>query len=418
MFALVDCNSCYASCEQIFRPDLRNKPVVVLSNNDGCIVARSKEAKALGIPDLQAFFKLEALLRKQQVAIFSSNYTLYGDISQRVMNTLKRFSPEVEVYSIDEMFLQLDGIPVDLKQYGSEIKHTLYREIGMPVGVGIAPSKTLAKLANHAAKKIAQTDGVCLLDTPKKWQWLQQRMPVTKVWGIGSRLGKRLAVMRIYTALDLAKANPKYLRQQFGVNVERTIEELNGHPAIPLEQQPPAKKQIYCTRSFGDKPTELAPLQHAISGYAARAAEKLRAQQHVASAIQVFINTSPHEPNYYSNSRVALLPYPTNDSRIIAGLAKQLLSQIYRPHHRYLKAGIGLLELSARQYQQADLFTPGQSIKTDALMTILDSINRRYGQGASYLAAEGSNQRWKMRQRYRSPAYTTRWGELPGIVCR
>ena len=421
MFALVDCNSCYASCEQIFRPDLRGKPVVVLSNNDGCIIARSAEAKALGIPDLQAFFKLEAQLKRQRVAIFSSNFTLYGDISHRVMTTLRQFSPEVEVYSIDEMFLQLQGLPEEvtgtLKDYGQRMKQTLWRDIRMPVGVGIAPTKTLAKLANHAAKKIAQTNGVCVLDSPAKWQWLQRRLPVTKVWGIGNRIGRQMNTLGIVTVYDLAMADAKALRRQFNVNVERTIEELNGHPAIPLEQQPQARKQIYCTRSFGDKPSTLKPLEYAVSAYAARAAEKLRAQQHFVSTIQVFINTSPFEPNPYSRNIVIRLPHPTDDSRLICAAARRGVQQIFSPGRRYLKAGVGLLELSAKQYQQGDLFHPGQALGTDELMQAMDAINQRYGQGAAYLAAEGSKQRWRMRQHYRSPAYTTRWADLPKALC-
>ena len=417
MFALVDCNSFYASCEQIFRPDLRGKPVVVLSNNDGCIVARSKEAKALGIPDLQAFFKLAGLLRQQGVHIFSSNYVLYGDISHRVMLTLQDFSPEIEVYSIDEMFLALENMPVDLKSYGRQIKARLWQEVRMPVGVGIAPTKTLAKLANHAAKKIAQTGGVCLLDTPDKWQWLQQRLPVTQVWGIGSRLGRRLNKQGIHTIYDLARADPKQLRRQFSVEVERTIEELNGQPAIPLAEQPAAKQQIFCTRSFGDKPTTLPPLLQAISAYAARACEKLRQQQHFTTVIQVFINTSPYEDAYYSRSKIVPLPYPTDDSRLIIAAARQAVSAIFQPHRRYLKAGIGLLALTARKQQQVDLFQPGQSGKADQLMAVADQVNQRYGQGALYWAAEGHRERWRMRQQYLSPAYTTRWSDLPTIRC-
>jgi DNA polymerase V len=417
MFALVDCNSCYASCHQIFRPDLRGKPVVVLSNNDGCVVARSKEAKALGVPDLDAFFKIEKQLKAQNITIFSSNYTLYGDISHRVMETLKRFSPEIEVYSIDEMFLSFDGLQMDLKTYGAEIKQTLWKEVRMPVCVGIAPTKTLAKLANHAAKKIDQISGVCLLDEPAKWQWVLKRIPVTRVWGIGSKLGKRLNAMQIYSAYELATAEPKYLRQQFSINVERTIAELNGESAIPLEEQPEPKQQIYCTRSFGEKIVALPPLLEAVSGYASRAAEKLRAQQHYASAIQVFINTSPYEQNYYANSQTVQLPYPTDDSRILVSHARKAVMHIYKPDKRYLKAGIGLLDLTKKENLQTDLFHAGQSIQTEKLMAVLDGINQRYGPGSSYIGAQGSSQRWKMRQNYLSPSYTTRWTDLPDIQC-
>ncbi len=417
MFALVDCNSCYASCHQIFRPDLRGRPIVVLSNNDGCVVARSKEAKALGVPDLDAFFKIEKQLKAQNITIFSSNYTLYGDISHRVMETLKRFSPEIEVYSIDEMFLSFEGFQVDLKAYGAEIKQTLWKEVRMPVCVGIAPTKTLAKLANHAAKKIDQVNGVCLLDEPKKWQWVLRRIPVTKVWGIGSKLGKRLNAMKIYSAYELATADPKQLRQQFSINVERTITELNGVSAIPLEEQPEPKQQIYCTRSFGEKVASLPPLLEAVSGYASRAAEKLRAQQHFASAIQVFINTSPYEQNYYANSKTVQLPYPTDDTRILVNHARKAVMQIYKSDKRYLKAGVGLFGLTSKENLQGDLFHTGQSIQAEKLMYTIDCINKRYGQGSSYIGAQGSSKRWRMRQHYLSPAYTTRWSDLPVIGC-
>jgi DNA polymerase V len=417
MFALVDCNSFYASCEQIFRPDLRGQPLVVLSNNDGCVVARSKEAKARGIPDLHAYFKIEGLLRQHGVHIFSSNYTLYGDISHRVMTTLKEFSPEVEVYSIDEMFLRFGGLPIDLKQYGQTIKCRLWRDIRMPVGVGIAPTKTLAKMASHAAKKIPKTDGVCLLDTAEKWEWLQRRLPVTKIWGVGLRIGRRLNALNVFTAYDLAKSNAKHLRKQFSVDVERTIEELNGNVAIPLEEQPPAKKQIFCTRSFGEKPTALEPLQIAVSAYVARACEKLRKQRHLASALHVFINTSPYEDNYYSRSKTVLLPYPTDDTRLMVNAAKRVVKALYSPHKRYLKAGVGLLDLSAHRPCQGDLFTVGQSLRAGRLMQVIDAVNRRYGQGAAYWGSEGAKKRWHMRQQYLSPAYTTRWADLPIISC-
>ena len=413
MFALVDCNSFYASCEQIFRPDLRNKPVIVLSNNDGCIIARSKEAKALGIPNLHAYFKVCRLIERHQVAVFSSNFRLYGDISHRVMDTLRHFSPDIEIYSIDEMFLGLSGINKELNHYGKKMKQTIWQQIRMPVSVGIAPSKTLSKLANHAAKIIPSCGGVCLLDSPHKWQWLLRRVPVTSVWGIGSRIGRRLADMSIHTAWDLASSNPKTIRRQFNICVERTIEELNGSPCLMLEDIPPDKKQIYCTRSFGEKLTEITPLLQAVGLYTSRAAEKLRKQQHLALTIHVFIHTSPHQPNYYSNSTVVKLPYPTDDSRIISACAKQALRSIYRPGHAYLKAGVGLIELTTRKHHQQDIFQSHQSQRADELMKTLDNINRRYGRGTAFIAGEGIKKRWSMRQKHCSPHYTTHWNQLP-----
>ncbi len=415
MLALVDCNSCYASCEKIFRPDLRDKPVVVLSNNDGFVVARSAEAKALGIGGLEPFFKIEPILRRHRVAIFSSNYPLYGDISHRVMTTLRQFSPEVEVYSIDEMFLDLQGLQEDWLSYGREIRQTLWRDVRMPVGVGIAPTKTLAKLANRAAKDIPKCEGVCALDTLEKWQWMQRRTPVDKVWGIASRLARRLAGFGVHTAYDLATANSKVLRRHISVNIERTIEELNGVPCIPLEEQPPAKKQIYCTRSFGERLTELPLMLQAITLYASRAAEKLRTQQSLAATIHVFIQTSPFDPHPFSRSTVAQLPYPTDDSREIVHLAKRCVEYLFTPGPRYLKAGIGLIELVPRLHLQQDMFHAGQPARAGVLMQTLDKANQRYGRGTLFLGAEGIQKKWTMRQAYTSPAYTTRWGELPVI---
>ncbi len=413
MFALVDCNSFYASCEQIFRPDLRGKPVVVLSNNDGCVVARSKEAKVLGVPDLQPFFKIEGLLRRHGVTIFSSNYPLYGDISNRVMTTLQSFSPQIEVYSIDEMFLDMTAMPGDLNSLGQEIKNRLWQHVKMPVGVGMAPSKTLAKLANHAAKKIPKCAGVCVLDSPEKWQWLLKRVPVTTVWGVGRRLGVRLESMGIHSAWELAQAHSKTVRKMTSVNLERTIEELNGRACLMLEEAPPAKQQIYCTRSFGSKAQSLQPIIEAITLYASRAAEKLRAQQYLARGIHVFIHTSPHEPNYYSASDLAQLPYPTDDSRVIVALAVSVVQRLYRPGHAYLKAGIGLNGLVDRQHYQFDLLHGGQSEKTDRLMAVLDQVNREQGKGKLFLASQGIAKPWYMRQQYTSREYTTRWHELP-----
>lgn len=416
MFALVDCNSCYASCEQIFRPELRGKPVVVLSNNDGFIVARSKEAKLLGLGDLQPFFKVEHILKQHNVAIFSSNYPLYGDISHRVMTTLKTFSPEVEVYSIDEMFLNFEGMSWDLKDYGQQIKDKLWQDIRMPVGVGIGPSKTLSKLASRAAKTIPKCNGVCVLDELHKWQWLQKRLPVIQVWGVGKRLAKRLERFNIHSVYDLAQADAKTLRREVSVNLERTINELNGIACYPLEEQPPAKKQIYCTRSFGKKLTELLPIKQAVAVYASRAAEKLRAQNSLVQSIQVFLNTSPFESGYVSRSIVCQTPFPTNDSREIVTSALQGLASIYQPGHRYLKAGVGLLDVCDRSFNQYDLFHQGQSNRSDKVMQVLDKTNLVHGRNALFIGSEGVVQKWAMRQQYKSPAYTTQWSDIPVVT--
>ncbi len=414
MFALVDCNSFYASCEQIFRPELRGKPVVVLSNNDGFVVARSKEAKALGIPDLEPFFKIEKLLRRHRVAIFSSNYPLYGDISNRVMTLLSAYSPHVEVYSIDETFLQL-GRRDNWQDLALAMKQRLWRDLRMPVGVGVAPTKTLAKLANRTAKDFRKCQGVCVLDEPWKWQWVLKRFPANKIWGVGRRLAAHLAEMHIHTAADLASSNALALRRRLSINVERTIAELNGEACFALEEVPPTKQQIICSRSFGKKATSLTPVQQAVSLYAARAAEKLRAQHGQTQLMRVFIQTSPFQPNYISRSKWVQLPYHTDDSRLLVAAARQAVAALYVPGHAYLKAGVGLADIQPRRHQQLDLWQPGQTRKTDRLMALIDRINAQQGKGSVFLAAQGVSTHWYMRQQFCSPQYTTKWSDLPVV---
>lgn len=416
MISLVDCNSCYASCEQVFRPDLRGKPVIVLSNNDGCIIARSKEAKALGIPDLQPYFKIERQLKKDHVKVFSANFRLYGDISNQVMATLRDFSPHVEQYSIDEMFLDFDGLKLDLNEYGALIKQTVWQHVRMPVGVGIAPTKTLTKLANHAAKHIKQS-GVAVLDTPAKWQWLQKRLPINKVWGIGKRLTRRLNAAGIHTAYQLAQADPHFIRKQTSVNVERTIRELNGEPCIALDEEPAPKKEIFVTRSFGQKTDSLEELLRHISRYAAAAAEKLRSQHSFCSSIYLFAFTSEFKPGFYSNSLVLKLPYPNSDSEVIIRHAKMGMSQIYREGSFFAKCGIGLLDIRDRSFYQYDLFTPGQSQRSDDRMQIIDAVNQRYGRDSMTFGAEGLTGKWTMRQTRLSPSYTSSWQDIPRVCC-
>ncbi|MCB1757271.1 MAG: translesion error-prone DNA polymerase V subunit UmuC [Gammaproteobacteria bacterium] len=413
MYGLVDCNSFYASCEQIFRPELRGKPVVVLSNNDGFVVARSQEAKRLGIPDLEPFFKIEPLLRKHRVAIFSSNYPLYGNISDRVMTTLHEYSPHVELYSIDEMFLQMQGGGQALVREGQQIKERLWRDVRMPVGVGLAPTKTLAKLANKLAKTIPKLQGVCLLDEPHKWEWALRRVPPSAIWGVGKRLSARLDALGIESAWDLATADAKLVRRRSSVCLERTISELNGMPCLALDETPPAKQQIYCSRSFGKKATTVEPILNAISLYAARAAEKLRAQQFFALSMHVFAHTSPFEPGYHAFSDIVQLPYPTDDTRLITQAARQAVKRLFSDGHAYLKAGIGLVDIIDKRFYQQDLFHPGQSAKADATMRLIDRINGRMGKNTVYLAAQGVSRPWYMRQNFTSPGYTTNWNDLP-----
>ena len=416
MLALVDCNSFYASCEQVFRPDLRDKPVVVLSNNDGCIIARSKQAKALGVADLEPYFKQRALLQKNRVQVFSANFRLYGDLSAQVMDNLRGFSPCIEQYSIDEMFLDLAGCS-NLQNLGLTIRQQLWRHVRMPVGVGIAPTKTLAKLANHAAKHI-KPDGVAVLDNESKWQWLQQRLPVQKVWGVGSRLQKRLNDLGIYNVLQLAQADSKWIRRFTSVNLERTIEELNGFACYELEEIPQPRKEIFVTRSFSQKISNLDELQQHISRYAAAAAEKLRKQGSYCQSLYVFVNTSRFEMHYVANGTSVQLPYPTSDTALLIDHARQGMQKIFQKDCRFNKCGVGLLDLRDRNYYQADLFVREQSPRRDGLMQVVDTINHRYGRDSLVFAAEGLRGRWTMRQHKLSPPYTSNWDELPVVKCQ
>lgn len=414
MYALVDANSFFASCEQLFRPDLRGKPVVVLSNNDGCIVARSKEAKTLGIPDLEPYFKQKPLLEKHGVHVFSSNYELYGDISKRIMTTLEMFSPEIEVYSIDEAFLSLAGMQCHLPSYGRHIRTTIMTHVGMPVGVGIARTKTLSKLANYIAKKSPKCNYVCVIDDLSGWKNVFKKIAVGHVWGIGRRLSRRLADLNIYTVYDLMQQNSKLMRKRFSVNLARTIDELNGTECYGLEQSPEPKKQIFSTRSFGRKITCCHELEQSVSQYASRACVKLRQQKHLVKTITVFASAPHFIERPYSRSVVMALPVPTNDTRTIITAARHAIRDvIYKPGVAFARAGVGLLELLPERPEQLDVFTCRQSLKSRQLMAVLDDVNAT--QCPVFFASQGIDPQWKMTRNLKSPSYTTKWRDLPKV---
>lgn len=417
MYALVDGNSFYASCEKIFRPDWRDRPLVVLSNNDGCIVARCALAKALKVPDLLPYFQVKDLLAKHQAIVCSSNYELYGDISRRMMDVLGTKAGNVEVYSIDEAFLQLLSTTRDYNQLGRNIKATVWQSIGMPVCVGIAPTKSLAKLANRAAKKIPRLGGVCTLDTVERREWVLQRIGTKDVWGIGGRISARLAVMGVHTGLDLIRTDPKHLRKHFSVVLERTVRELNGEPCMPLELQPPPKKEILCSRSFSHKITELVELQEAIASYAARACEKLRAQNSLTSTLRVFVEANRFKGVYYGNQRIMMLDHLTNDTRMISNAAREAVAAMYRTGVPFHKCGIGLLDLRAARPEQLNFFAGHQSEKSQILMSALDAVNRRWGRGTLQLASQGIRPQWRMSRNMLSPSYTTKWSDIPKVRC-
>lgn len=417
-FALVDCNSFYASCEKLFRPDLKDRPVVVLSNNDGCIVARSPEAKALGLKMAAPRFKMDKVLKAHNVAVFSSNYALYADISERVMTTLETFAPELEVYSIDEAFLDLDNLAhIDsLIKYGQLIRDTVSKNIGIGVGVGIGPSKTLAKLANYAAKHYKATQGVVDLSDPVRQQKLMAITPVGEVWGVGRKISQRLNDIGINTALELANADKAMIRKRFSVVLEQIIRELNGESCLSLESIAPKKQQIICSRSFGQRVTTKTIMAQAVSGYAVRATEKLRGEQQQAAVLNLFIRTSPFAANkpQYANSRSLKLPFATNDSRLISHYAKQLLNQIWKDGYEYAKAGVMLSDFSPEATGQKDIFYQTNTDKRQKLMQLLDGVNQR-AKGKLKLASEGGSDGWQMSRKHLSPQYTTSWQDLPKV---
>lgn len=419
VFALVDCNNFYASCEKLFRPDLKDTPVVVLSNNDGCVVARSREAKSLGIKMGVPVFQIKAEMQRHGILAFSSNYALYADLSSRVMRTLEEMAPRIEVYSIDEAFLDLTGIEsaISLVEFGQQVRERIGHWIGITVCVGIAPTKTLAKLANHAAKKYPATQGVVDLTNPDRQRRLLALVPVDDVWGVGRRLSKRLNALGITTALDLANASPRAIRGQFSVVLERTVRELNGESCIELEEISPTKKQIVCSRSFGVKVTHFELLREAVCEYATRASEKLRKEQQQAKVMTVFIRTSPLKDNepQYSNSASGELLIPSCDTRDFIELANHLLKRIWKDGFRYAKAGVMLSD-----FYDPGMFQPGlfDEVSTHSnsqqLMSVLDTINQS-GAGKVFFAGQGTKKDWSMKREHLSPAYTTRWDQLPRV---
>lgn len=427
MFALVDGNNFYVSVERAFNPRLNQRPVVVLSNNDGAVVSRSNEAKALGIKMGQPYFEVRSLLRRERGVALSSNYALYGDLSARMMAVIGQYSPHQEIYSIDESFLDFTGFKTwDLTHHCQQLRQQIQQWLGLPVCVGLGPTKTLAKLANRLAKKNAIFAGVCNLSqlSTTEQQSYMAEMHVSDIWGVGSRLAARLAVMNIHTTLDLAQADPSRIRLHFGLVLERTVRELNEISCLSLDAVAPNKQQIMCSRSFGQRVTELQPLTEAVASYIARAAEKLRAQGSETRQVLVFMNTNyhnPDEPQYHPAITIPLI-MPSDDSLRLTTAALAGLRSIYRPGYRYQKAGVMLMELTPRGQRQGDLFAapilaPASAMNIDGqrrheLLTTMDRLNHRFGRGTLRLAAEGMTQSWSMRHDNISPRYTTCWEEL------
>jgi DNA polymerase V len=414
--ALIDVNNFYASCERVFNPKLEGKAVVILSNNDGCVIARNAVTKALGIPMGAPWFKLKDTAKEHGIIALSSNYALYADMSNRVMSILSQYSPNQEVYSIDESFLDLTGVNKNLVNYAQDMRGKIRQWTGLPVCVGVGASKTLAKLANHVAKKRPEYNGVCNLNQfdPKQLDTLLSEIPVGEIWGVGRKLAPKLNAYGIQTVLDLKASNSEYMRQQFSVVMEKTIRELNGMACIELEEVIPAKQQIISSRSFGKPVTDLESLSESVSLYISRASEKLRKQQSYAGAVTVYINTSPFsdEPKY-SNTRIVSLPSPTDDTRQLVSVALWILKGIYKSGYRYQKAGVILSAIVPAAGQQTDLFgfKPSAS-KSDKLMGVMDEINRIMGKQHLRIASQGYKQPWAMKQERKSKSFTTKWDEL------
>jgi len=419
MFALVDVNSFYASCETVFRPDLRGKPVVVLSNNDGCVIARSAEAKALQIPMGAPYFKLKNDFRRHNVQVFSSNYALYADMSNRVMTTLEDMAPAVEIYSIDEAFMCLDGMQrlTSLDDLGRKVRARIKQETHLTVGVGIAQTKTLAKLANHAAKKWSKTGGVLDLSNIDRQKKLLALVPVEDVWGVGRRISKKLNAMGITTAKDLADQSTYIIRKHFNVVLERTVRELRGEPCLELEEFAPTKQQIVCSRSFGSRITEYMDMRQAVCAFAERAAEKLRKERQYCKQIAVFVRTSPHAEGevFYGNQANGKLLTPSNDTRDIIRVAMDALDQIWLDGHRYMKAGVMLGDFFSQGVSQLNLFDEYRpQPNSEALMRVVDGLNQS-GKANLFFAGQGIEKSWAMRREMLSPAYTTRFADIPVV---
>jgi DNA polymerase V len=414
-FALVDCNNFYVSCERVFNPQLIDKPVIVLSNNDGCAVARSNEAKALGIKMAVPVFQIKDTIRKHNVKVYSSNYALYGDMSNRVMQTLTRFTPDMEVYSIDEAFLDLSNFNrIDLTEYGRKIKTTVEKWTGIPVSVGMAGTKTLAKIANRLAKYSKKADGVLDLSDPKYLDRALEMTEVGDVWGIGRRYAKFLISKGITNTLQLRDADEKLIRKKMGIVGIRLLNELRGISCYPLEQSPPRKQSITVSRTFKTGIESLDELHEAVAAYVSSGAEKLRKEKSVAGVLIVYVMTNRFQEDYYYNSTSINLPVRSSDTAELIGYALDGLRKIYKKGCQYKKAGILLNDLGPEEAVQASFFDTVDRERSRKLMQTIDGINSDMGSGIIQYGAVGlsQNQNWKTSFNMRSGSYTTHWGEL------
>lgn len=414
MFALVDCNNFYASCERVFRPDLNGKPIVVLSNNDGCVIARSNEAKAVGIPMGAPAFEYEKQFAEHQVQVFSANFPLYGDMSQRVMTILEEYSPDIEIYSIDEAFLKLQGFDhYNLQEYGESMRKKVTKWTGIPISVGIAPTKALSKLANRIAKKYAQkTKGTYIIDTEEKRLKALKWLSIEDVWGIGRQHSKRLKALNVHTAYEFIQLEDEWVRKYLSIVGLRLKKDLEGIPTLDLEEAQP-KKNIATTRSFETNYTEFEQLKERVTTFAVSCGEKLRKQNSCCNSLMVFIHTNGHRKDLpqYNRNIVIQLPFPTNSSIELAKFATQALKQIFKPGFHYKKAGVIVQDFTPVNNLQLNLFNNSDE-RHIALMKAIDTINHTYGQHKIRLAAQDNKRVWKMKQEKLSPRYTTKLSDI------
>ncbi|MEZ8130373.1 Y-family DNA polymerase [Enterovibrio norvegicus] len=417
MFALVDANSFYCSAEQVFRPDWRGKPVIVLSNNDGCVVAAIRQAKEAGIEKFKPYFQVRARCEAAGVIVCSSNYELYGDLSDRMMQVIGRFAPEQHVYSIDESFLSFhrcSAVP-DLRAQGQELRHAVWKECRLAVGVGMGETLTLAKAANHAAKKLQGYNGVCVLDSETERIAVLSHMEAGDVWGVGRKIAARLKFQGVNSALQLSRMPLGLARKAFNVEVERTVRELNGEVCKGWDVARADKKQIFSTRSMGERIQDQESLRQALCKHAGIAATKLRAQGSLCSVLMVFAGNSPFDERPKSFKQMQHFAFPADDTAVITSAVAAMVPQLFQEGVRYYKVGVGLLDLVDAKHVQPDLFNtqPGNP----ALMQAFDGLNQRYGAGAVFMAAQGIDPKWGMRREFLSPQYTTRWGDVPVVRC-
>jgi DNA polymerase V len=422
MFALVDCNNFYASCERVFQPKLKGVPVAVLSNNDGCVIARSNEVKALGIPMGAPAFKCKALFRKHGVRLFSPNFELYGDMSDRVMRTLRPFTERMEIYSIDEAFALLPTLPPpEYEPWGQAIRHAILKATGIPVSVGIAPTKTLSKIALALIKQTPERTGVLDLSRLPALDRQLASLSVREVWGIGHAFTERLDTVGIRTVKDLKYADERRIKKALHVNGLRTVLELNGRPCLPLTALDAPCKSVICSRSFSRELTTWAELREAVAAFAARAAAKLRQEQRTATILQVFVETNRFkEKDWYANVKAVVLPRSTNYTPDLLAAAQAALRHLFLPDRNYKRAGVLLSELQNDSSSQPDLFgeVDAEALgRRTRLMETLDTINKRFGRDTARFLAEGIRQPWRMKRLLKSPAYTTRLGEIPVARC-